>query len=398
MSDNGTFISIENLVDDKWRNGNTRALFICRGSTREGLGHVTRSLSVIKQILRDIPHVRMIILGDEFAAELVKNVGIGIEVCKEDFEVNALIEAFKPNITFFDLNKLDYSVFQTAARISFTAALSPLFEYMNEVDVAFNRTKYFKADITLPEEKRRFGLQYAIIPENCLQISEKVYVENLTRKVFSIGVSMGGTDSANKTLQVLEAIKVLKQPTIIWCLLGEGYSHSFEDLVAKAKENGRHEIILAKTVHSMWSILQNCNVAVLAGGVTTYESVYAGMPSINLFETESDYFLIKELEERGCSLNAGLIKNGGIERLKDILNLLSVERWRLLNMHRKAKKVLDKYGVNRVIDETVTLYNREKMLHILNSLASVESSPDEEPKRPLPPAIELDAVLQTSVV
>ena len=66
----------------------------------------------------------------------------------------------------------------------------------------------------------------------------------------------------------------------------EGYNHSYQSLVDVINRNNRHEIILAKTNRSMWEILSNCNVAILAGGLMLVESIYAGLPSINIFEKE----------------------------------------------------------------------------------------------------------------
>ena len=36
--------------------------------------------------------------------------------------------------------------------------------------------------------------------------------------------------------------------------------------------------ILAKTNRSMWRVLGNCSLAILAGGVTSYEAAFAGCP------------------------------------------------------------------------------------------------------------------------
>ena len=370
MQSKNFFQSISELSENgQQRNSSIKFLFVCRGSTSEGLGHVTRSVTIIRQLLRDYNSVKLIIIGDDFAAELAKNLYIEVKVIKQDREVLSIFDAFRPDIVFFDLNHFDYEIFKELAKRCFIVGLSPLFQHLDRVDIVFNRTIYTRKGIELSEDRMYLGLQYSVITDNGIQISEKAYMENLTRKVFSVGISMGGTDAANKTLRVLEKVKELDQPAIIWCLLGEGYSHSYEELVSRAKENGRHEIILAKTVQSMWHILQNCSVVVLAGGVTTYEAVYAGMPSINLFETQDDFFLIRELTEKNCAVNAGVLSDDNLAKVKENLELFNLERWRLMNLHRRTKGLVDKYGANRIIDDTLAFYRKQKLLGIIKGQA-----------------------------
>ena len=170
---------------------------------------------------------------------------------------------------------------------------------------------------------------------------------------------MGGTDAVNKTLAILNMVKEVPDKVLFWALLGEGYTHAYEDLV-RCIRGSKHEIILAKTNDSMWRIINSCSLAILAGGTTTYEAVYAGLPSINTLETEEHYFLIQELVEKGVCANAGYIFEESLHTLRGAITYYSHHRDVLYTMHERASGMIDGNGAQRVAEEIYALCKQEE--------------------------------------
>jgi spore coat polysaccharide biosynthesis predicted glycosyltransferase SpsG len=167
---------------------------------------------------------------------------------------------------------------------------------------------------------------------------------------------MGGGDAPNKTLQVLQSVCQLEIPCTFWVLLGEGYRHSYQDLVTSIRKDSNHEIILAKTNRSMWNVFSNCSVAILAGGLTTLEAVYAGLPTLNIFEKE-DHLLAtgKQLFEQGVAEDLGLFNNGSLNGLRDRLSFLNGNKSQLLQMRERSKGKIDKLGPFRIYEALKTI-------------------------------------------
>jgi spore coat polysaccharide biosynthesis predicted glycosyltransferase SpsG len=195
------------------------------------------------------------------------------------------------------------------------------------------------------------GLKYAIFNERCLVIDDAGFERNLTLNELPIAVCMGGADAANKTLAVLRALKTLKDPSTIWVLLGEGYAHCYNQLVDAVRTSSRHEIILAKANRSMWRVLGNCAVAVLAGGLTTVEAVYAGLPTINLCERPEHHGLMRELFEAGVALDGGPFSEASLAALPATLRELGRHRDRLRAMRQRTRGLADLDGPKRVLRE-----------------------------------------------
>jgi spore coat polysaccharide biosynthesis predicted glycosyltransferase SpsG len=330
----------------------TRLLLACRASATDGLGHLIRTRALAERIPASVD-AELVVIGDALAAPLLEGLGVPAAIVDQD---DALLEhaaAMQPEAVVLDMMSLDAAVFSRLADRALTVSLSPVFDHLDAVDLAFNRTRYEAAGLaTAPN--RRYGLEYAIVRSNVDRIDTGLFRRQLARERLAVAVSMGGADAPNRTLRVLEGLRSLPAPATFWVLLGEGYGHSYHELVDAVRLDRRHEVILAKTNQSMWTILGNCSLAILAGGVTTYEAVYAGLPSINLFTSESHGFLVRELEEAGTALNGGLFDDEGLARLDATVAALGADRDRLFDMHVASRGLLDEHGADRVLGEVLT--------------------------------------------
>jgi spore coat polysaccharide biosynthesis predicted glycosyltransferase SpsG len=323
------------------------ALFVCRGSERDGLGHLIRTRAVVEASDGTLD-ASVIAIGDRHAEALLAELPVPYRVVADESEAVEYGRAANAEAVVFDLIGLSETAWTqlTAGRI--TASLSPIFDHLARVDLAFNRTSYPYPGIAPPETARRYGLEYAIVRPECRRIDTGTFARQLDDDVLSLAVSMGGADAPNRTLEVLQALRGLPVPATFWVLLGEGYAHSYRALVDQLRLDRRHEIILAKTNRSMWRILGNCSLAILAGGITTYEAAYAGLPSINVLDREADHFLIRELIERGAALGAEVVESG-LDGLASTVAALQADRERLLHAHRATRGLIDERGAERTV-------------------------------------------------
>ncbi len=247
----------------------------------------------------------------------------------------------------YDLTTLERRAFEaTARRALLTASLSPVFEHMPRVDACFTRSREYDA---LPGVRFHAGLEYAIFSERCTPIPDSVFEAALALPELSVALCMGGADAANKTLCVLGALGGLEPACTIWVLLGEGYAHCYNALVSATRGRMRHEVILARTNRSMWRVMSNCAVAVLAGGLTTVEAVYAGLPSVNLFERAEHRNMTRELVARGVCLDGGLISDESLGRTLEVLAALAADRAALRAMREAGRGLVDARGAERVV-------------------------------------------------
>ena len=352
-----------------------RVMFACRGSTREGLGHVMRSRSVAAEMAR-LSSTRVCVVGEPYVETLVSGRGLHFQMLKEESELIKQTEAFQPHVVVFDALNFEPRTLARIREKAMTVSLSPVFNLLNEMDLVFHRTKYL-GDEWIPSRRQgpeiRAGLQYAVIREQCVTIGPEAYRHSLEQQPLAIVISMGGADAGNKTLQTLRAIQSVHRPLLIWVLLGEGYGHSYEKLVDCVRQNRQHEIILAKTSDSMWRVMQNCSLAILAGGTITYEAAHAGLPSINVFEDGKHVFLIRELVEKGICLSAGFPMHDALDVVAANLSHLEKNREELWNMHQRATGQVNHSGAERIAKEIIEQYWERRGRYATPTLAKIKN-------------------------
>ncbi|SEL80321.1 hypothetical protein [Parapedobacter koreensis] len=318
----------------------------CTGGTNLGFGHFFRS----KTFAKSAPDGFSVWLFPLVAAEdkhIFNELADITRVCEsEDHALNQILD-YAPDIVVFDtVYCSDRFFFEIKSKVRNLMSISPVFNQMLRVDLLFTRN-----EDTLPIGNVKIfkGFEFAIFNENCKPISDELYINNLNNDYLTIGIAMGGGDAPNKTLAVLKHLSYLKTPCTFWVLLGEGYRHSYQDLVDCITKDSNHEIILAKTNRSVWSILANCSLAILAGGLTTLESVYAGLPTINIFDREEQIYATgKRIFDTGISINLGVFKELKSIDLINKINHLYDNKSLLLEMRNKGKGLVDKKGSKRV--------------------------------------------------
>lgn len=322
---------------------------VCRGGVDEGLGHLFRARTFARAALKE-HEVRLIPIIDEPLEILFYDLKCEKRYVRYDNDIIGFIRDFNPDIVLFDLTGIDTEIIRVIRRFSsLVASLSPVFNNAEQLDILFTRSSRFKA---LPETKIYGSLQYSIFNEHVSVIDDIVYERNLSNSQLPVAISMGGADAVNKTLTVLKALVRLKPSFSFWVLLGEGYEHSLDELVKVTKSNPIHEVVLAKTSRSMWNVMSNCSVGIFPGGLTTIEAVYAGLPSINLFESKGHLDATgKELFELGACINGGFFSDGSLSQLVSSLTELHLDRSQLMEIRRRTKGLVDLHGCERVLEK-----------------------------------------------
>ena len=327
---------------------------VCKGGVNTGLGHLHRTISFIEDA-KQFANFTIIAILDRGLEILFKDIS-NVNFIYEEVDLEKTIRSINNNAEhcIIDCVELDTHNQQfLRSRFKKIISLSPVFNNYEMVDVLFTRF----TEHNYPANVQVFGgLQYSIFNTHCRQILNDEYERALSEKPLTIAISMGGVDAPNKTLKILEVLAQLKIDLTIWVLLGDGYSHSYQSLVDVIGKDSKHEIVLAKTNRSMWKILSNCSLAIFAGGLTTFEAIYAGLPTINIFEKEIHQSIIsKEIIEKQVSMNIGIFNEASLEVLKQQLLLYYNDRSLLLKMRQNTKGLLDKFGTERTIEKILQL-------------------------------------------
>jgi spore coat polysaccharide biosynthesis predicted glycosyltransferase SpsG len=328
--------------------------FVVRASASDGLGHLVRTLCVIQEI-GAIARPHLFLLGDISGHHLIEEVGVQWTYSATDAECAAEVIEYRPRSIVFDTLHFSAEAFETFPSDIQKISLSPVFSCMQEIDHLFHRTKYEPASWG---ELEKFpyvhkGLKYTILPSWLKRVSHKNYHDQLVERRLAIAISMGGTDALNRTLELLKLFNQKKEKLVIWVAIGEAYAHSYEQLLSCAADN-RQEVILVKSNESMWRVLKNASLVICAGGLTTYEAAYIGIPSINILQNANWSYLFDEIAESNVCY---VIKPSGddVKLAVDLTISLVKNRNKLHEMHKATRGLIPSGGARNVARRIASL-------------------------------------------
>ncbi len=330
-----------------------KILFVAKASTKIGYGHLIRSRTLANSLAGLISasdSIHFIVIGDSNVKKLMSGPDYERTILDSESDVEDALKEVTFDVTFFDMLEMSSELFNRLKQSSkITSSISPVFNQLANVDLLFHRTTYHTFDF--PETCEVFAsMDYALIQQNCVQIHAASYKKHLSEENMSIAISMGGGDAANKSLKVIKALNGLQQNCTIWCMLGEGYKHSYDLLIEETK-GSQHEVILAKTNRSMWKMLNLASLIILPGGITSFEAAYAGLPSIILNENKSQKFLVQELVDKDVAITVGsLEQEDNVDEMLHIINKLELDRDKLYEMHLNSKGLIDGLASDRIYE------------------------------------------------
>jgi spore coat polysaccharide biosynthesis predicted glycosyltransferase SpsG len=312
------------------------------------LGHLLR-VRTLARAAAPGHQIEVLALVEPGLESLLAGLPCPVRFLPTDQSTAAEVERFRPQVLLFDLTRFDAGLLARLRRgVVLTASLSPVFDQMAGVDALFTRVARTPP---VPGVQVFAGPHFAIFGEQCRRIDDARYARAVQAEEFPVAVCMGGADASNNTLAVVRSLVELDCALTIWVLLGEGYSHSYDDLVGAVRHAARHEVILAKTSRSMWHVLCNAALAVLAGGLTTIEAVFAGLPSVNLCHRPQQLEMLAELVEAGVCVNAGLFSPAALAEVQQFVIRCSQERQLLQGMRAATTGAVDDQGSQRVLAE-----------------------------------------------
>ncbi len=329
-----------------------KAIIACKGFVHTGLGHLFRSKKFAHALIDRGYDVILIAIVDDGLQAIFADIKCEVRYLSNDSEVLQVAADECPDLLVFDMLQFDVDSYQSCKDNSrYVVSISPIFNCADYLDAIFVRAP---VDNISSSVEVICGLEYTVFSEYVRRIDDHVYKNTLEKDSLSVALCMGGTDSPNKVYNVLsKLIKEVKEECLFWVLLGEGYEHSYDELVKLSKTtDSNHEVILAKTNKSMWDILDRSSIGIFAGGLTLLESVYAGLPSINIFECrDHEKVAAKEIFELGAAINCGVIEEDSISKASKYINHFCQKRGELFQMKDACKKLIDGEGAFRIIDQ-----------------------------------------------
>ena len=169
------------------------------------------------------------------------------------------------------------------------------------------------------------GAEYAVLNPRVFELRKERTIK--PGHSFSIGITMGGSDTYGVTVSMVEALDVINIGNIeITVFTGPHFEHmpELEKVVGKC----RHKIEIKNMVKNIHEELNTMDVVICGGGITLFEVSAMGLPPLAFANEPHEELTIKYFQSLGaCGIigsRTKLIKARVSEKLKEYLNNISL--------------------------------------------------------------------------
>ena len=234
-------------------------------------------------------------------------------------------------------------------------------KYVNKIIVIDDLARKHDSDLLLDQNynenlKTRYN---KLVPRKCIKLLGPKYA--LLRNEFSvlrkivkprknfkrILISFGGSDPTNETEKVLSAIKILKTKNQFQKEVNVVITNSNKNK-NKIKQlcNSIPNTKFYQNVYNIGKLMCKADLAVGAGGSSTWERFCLGLPTIVSIVSDNQQKTTKALAKKQYIINVGLAKNLSVKKYVKIFENLDIKKLRSIS--KNSLKVVDGNGSVRV--------------------------------------------------
>lgn len=336
----------------------TKFLFRCDVSPAVGMGHLRRCLTLAYELKKRGATIYFLCRAADF--DWVKEIKEIVDEWEElDWKLAPKADAVKV-IHFYNTRKIDVAVidhyridaeyqqklYKSAVRwLQFDGTAQQSF-WANWV---LNASP--AADIRVYEQLKQrketellIGPDYALLRTGFSQYRQNVRLRDQVQKIL---LTFGGGDDKGMTVFCLDAIKFI-DPKIERIALVSSANPYLSDIVGYVKKSGSENIKLFVDIQRIARHVAEADIAITAGGTTTFETAMMGLPSLIVQTADNQSLNAKAWQEYGVAIDLG-----SFSKLKrQVLERKTVE---LINnsklcksMSDKGKMMVDGLGASRV--------------------------------------------------
>ena len=193
--------------------------------------------------------------------------------------------------------------------------------------------------------KLLLGPSYALLGPKFTKHKRKQ--RTILKAASNVLVTLGGADPQNITLKVLRALeRVTETDFAVTVIVGGANAHRREIETAAAAM--RHTVTVETDVSDMPKRMEDADLAIAAGGTTTYELLSLGVPFITGAFADNQRTVADALGKQDLAENIGWYPTVDEKTLSDAIRSLANDHTLRTARSKRAMQIVDGNGADRV--------------------------------------------------
>jgi UDP-2,4-diacetamido-2,4,6-trideoxy-beta-L-altropyranose hydrolase len=320
-----------------------------------GTGHVMRCLALANACRKmDIATCFISRIKDETLLSHIKQHGHEIKFITKGLEnnwfdyINSDVDWVVLDGYHFDLQD-HRRIHETGAKLLVVDDMAKLDEY--EADIILNQnfhadTKHYPATNRI---KMLMGPRYALLRNEFVEYP----LEPRRSQAHRLLITLGGSDPLGISLLVLDALSKINHIKFEVLLIAGSSNPHFNQLQDTAKQIAQlhgHLIDVQRYTDNMPAVMAWSDLAIIAGGSTTLEVAYMGLPSLVLTLAENQTATVIAMQKLGIAESLGWYNVLDAKAIAFALNRLANDEPRRRSMGVAGQNLVDGLGAVKVIE------------------------------------------------
>jgi UDP-2,4-diacetamido-2,4,6-trideoxy-beta-L-altropyranose hydrolase len=163
-------------------------------------------------------------------------------------------------------------------------------------------------------------------------------------------ITLGGSDPDNVTFKVIQALQQVDVKGLEAVVVVGGSNPYYEQLQLASQESSC-PICVKRNVTNMPELMAWADVAISAGGSTSWELAFMGVPSLIMIIADNQRLSVETLSKMGVFINLGWHQDVSVIKIADALSKLLVDTKNRVQMTQIGQKVIDGQGASRVLNK-----------------------------------------------
>ena len=321
-------------------------------------GHIMRCIA-IADAFKSKGEDTIFIIADEYPKEIIEQHGYKT-ICLNtvwndmDTETDKMIELIKQrgiDKILIDSYFVTEDYLEKLREYSAIIYMDDLNQMTYPADVIINYSSYDRMDYNKQYCKTNtqlwLGSMYTPLRQEFFDCEY-----TLREKANRIFITTGGTDKYNVALQISNRMIKDNNDLELYIIAGR-YNKNIPELL-KLQSEYPENIFVFQNVDNMAELMQQCDMAISAGGTTLFELCACGIPTVCFGFADNQLELIRMLGEQNVMINIGDIREGMKEKIEE----LAAETFGLLKnktlrgqYSSKMSAITDGKGALRIADK-----------------------------------------------
>lgn len=200
--------------------------------------------------------------------------------------------------------------------------------------------------LVAPNEKTQFllGPQYALLREDFARLPDR---PSYSEQIETIFLSFGGGDDRGTTVRCLKALRGVV-PGATRIVLTTSKNRNLEGIQAWAECHPKENVNVIVDTDQMAEHMHSADLALIAGGTTTFEAAAAGLPFLIVRLASNQAPNARAWESAGSAIDLGFLSDLDPESLSGEVQDLANDPERRQKMGERGRKQVDGLGAERV--------------------------------------------------